>query len=116
MTARSRLGPSTCLPAAMMCPALGVSRPARMLRMVDLPHPEWPITQANSPSATVNHRSSKTVSSPLPEGSGKRLASPSTLMKDRLIDILGGADPAPTSPPPLWGRDREGGMAEHRRE
>ena len=62
ITARSRLGPSTCLPAAMMCPSLGESRPARMLRMVDLPQPEWPMTQANSPSATLNHRSSNTVS------------------------------------------------------
>ncbi len=59
-----------------------------MLRMVDLPQPEWPITQANSPSATVNHRSSNTVSCPPPAASGNRLVNPSTLMNAWLIGTL----------------------------
>ena len=56
-----------------------------MLRMVDLPQPEWPITQANSPSSTPNHRSSNTVSWPPPPGSANRRVRPSTLMNAVLI-------------------------------
>ena len=56
--------------------------------MVDLPQPEWPITQANSPSSTLNHRSSNTVSSPCPDASGKRRVRPWTLMKGVVIGIL----------------------------
>ena len=59
-----------------------------MLRMVDLPQPEWPMTQANSPSATLNHRSSKTVSSPLPDVSANRRVRPCALMKAALIGAL----------------------------
>ena len=41
--------------------------------------------QANSPSATVNHRSSNTVSCAAAGGSGKRRVNPSTLMNAWLI-------------------------------
>ena len=48
--------------------------------MVDLPQPEWPMMQTNSPSATSNQTFSKTVSVPRPRGSGNRRARPSTLI------------------------------------
>ena len=46
-----------------------------------------PMTQANSPSATLNHRSSNTVSWPLPGVSGNRRVKPCALMNAVLVGI-----------------------------
>src|SRR5258706_4292860 len=48
-TPRSGPGPSTCLSASRIVPAVGLSRPATRLSSVLLPQPEWPIRLTNSP-------------------------------------------------------------------
>ncbi len=57
MTARSSAGPVIGWPAISTAPPSGASSPARMLRMVVLPQPEWPISETNSPRSTPNHTS-----------------------------------------------------------
>src|SRR5215211_6538923 len=47
------LGPLTGSPSRATAPRLGRSKPARICRRVDLPHPEGPMIATNSPSATV---------------------------------------------------------------
>ena len=46
---RSGPGPLTSLPSRMTTPRLGSSRPAMMFSTVDLPQPEWPMMEMNSP-------------------------------------------------------------------
>ena len=45
-------------------PRVGVSSPASTLRMVDLPQPEWPMMQTNSPLSMPMLTSSNTTVSP----------------------------------------------------
>src|SRR5690606_11925597 len=52
-TARSGPGPSISRPLHTRPPALASSRPAIRLRTVDLPQPEWPISETNSPRAML---------------------------------------------------------------
>ncbi len=80
-TPRSRLGPATSRPSMITSPPLAASRPARMLRMVVLPQPEWPITQTNSPRSSAKETLSKTGAAP----GAKRLARPRTCRKAALI-------------------------------
>ena len=50
-----RSGPvsSSFFPSSMISPPSGFSNPARILRKVDLPHPDGPTIHTNSPSFTV---------------------------------------------------------------
>ena len=52
-----------------------------MLRIVDLPHPEWPMTQATSPSLDAEPQVLEHGQLAAPNGSGNRRVRPSTLMK-----------------------------------
>jgi hypothetical protein len=70
MTPRSRLGPDTSRWSMKTLPLLALSRPARMLRMVDLPQPEWPVTQTNSPLWMRKLTWSNTVTFSPPVGLG----------------------------------------------
>ena len=45
--------PLTGWPPTDTVPALGRSRPATRVRVVDLPHPDGPTTAQNSPGSTV---------------------------------------------------------------
>ena len=49
MTPRSAPGAVTALPSASIDPDVGVSSPATRFITVDLPHPEGPTMQTNSP-------------------------------------------------------------------
>src|SRR6202008_2626627 len=83
ITARSRLGPSIAWLSTITAPSDGRASPARRLRTVGLPQPEWPMMQANSPRAIDSQRSRNTVVSP-PAAAGKRLLMPSIEMKRAL--------------------------------
>jgi hypothetical protein len=48
-TARSGPGAFTSLPSTMTPPEVALSRPATMFSTVDLPQPEWPISEMYSP-------------------------------------------------------------------
>ena len=50
ITSRSGPGPFTALPSTVTAPASGCSRPATRLSSVDLPQPDGPSRQMNSPS------------------------------------------------------------------
>ena len=55
------------LPRNVTSPLVGCVKPANMLSMVDLPHPEAPSRQTNSPSSTDSERSlTATTSGPRP--------------------------------------------------
>src|SRR5262245_33851808 len=73
---RSRAGTSfTTRPSIARVPAVIVSSPAIMRRVVDLPQPDGPSSTMNSPSETVKLTSSTAgVAAP-----GKRLVTPSSL-------------------------------------
>src|SRR5665213_4427188 len=60
-TQRSGPGPSTGLPWTSTSPSVHFSKPAAMLRMVDLPHPLEPSTQISSPWRTSRVKSSITA-------------------------------------------------------
>src|SRR5438552_7428043 len=63
---RSLPGPVIRLPSTITSPVVGSSNPAMMRRMVDLPQPEAPIRQTNSPCRmlTSMRASASTSSSP----------------------------------------------------
>ena len=50
-TARSGPGPSTSLPSSTTPPPVAGSSPATTFSSVDLPQPEWPMTETYSPRA-----------------------------------------------------------------
>src|SRR5688572_25625606 len=58
-TPRSAPGPTTGLPSTRTVPALGVRKPATMLRSVDLPQPDGPRMHTNSRSATSRSMSTR---------------------------------------------------------
>ena len=60
-TPRSSDGPATSRPSMITTPSEARSRPARMLRIVVLPQPEWPTMQTNSPFSIVKFTRSKTA-------------------------------------------------------
>ncbi|CFP57268.1 Uncharacterised protein [Bordetella pertussis] len=60
----SRRGPSMACPRSSATPAEGLSRPAATLSRVDLPQPEGPSMDRNSPSATVVLNPSSAVVGP----------------------------------------------------
>jgi hypothetical protein len=47
---------------------VGKLKPETMFNNVDLPQPEWPITQINSPCSTLRLTPSRTVNGPYIEG------------------------------------------------
>jgi hypothetical protein len=47
---RSGTLPRTCLPSMVTVPAVGSIRPAMISRSVDLPQPDGPTTEKNSPA------------------------------------------------------------------
>jgi hypothetical protein len=51
-------------PLRVMDPDVGAENPATMLIKVDLPQPEWPIMQTNSPAATSRLMFSKATKGP----------------------------------------------------
>ena len=67
-TARSGSAPSTCLPSSTMAPLEMSLSPAVIVSTVDLPQPEWPMSETNSPFFRVSSKSSTTVSGPLGVG------------------------------------------------
>ena len=67
-------GPVIGLPSTKTSPVVGSSKPATMRNSVDLPQPEAPIRQTNSPSRDVTSmRASASISS---SPTGKRLVTP----------------------------------------
>src|SRR5262245_12142841 len=62
------LGPLTGWPSRATVPRSGRSKPAKICRRVDLPHPEGPMMLTNSPSATVKSMPSSTGSEPFRVG------------------------------------------------
>src|SRR5215831_2702093 len=50
---RSGPGASTVTPPSTISPALNLTRPLMALRIVDLPHPEWPMIETISPRLIV---------------------------------------------------------------
>src|SRR5437016_4451426 len=58
------LGPPTGLPSRATAPRSGRSKPAKIFRRVDLPHPEGPMMATNSPSAIVKSMPSRTDREP----------------------------------------------------
>ena len=69
-TPRSRPGPSTTAPLTVTSPASAVLRPAAMLSAVDLPQPECPTRQTNSPGSSVSVKSCMTTKRLVPSGVG----------------------------------------------
>src|SRR5262249_4624706 len=63
-TPRSVPGPSTSRPAITTPPVVGVLSPIRIDSTVDLPQPEWPSSQPNSPSATSSVKSRRITAGP----------------------------------------------------
>src|SRR5690606_38098995 len=63
-TARSGPGPSISRPLQISPPELVSSRPAIRLSTVDLPQPEWPISETNSPLAMLRLTSAKAWNRP----------------------------------------------------
>lgn len=61
-TPRSRPGPFTAWPSTYTVPPLAWSSPALRLSRVDLPQPDGPMMQTNSPSLTENETLSNTRS------------------------------------------------------
>ncbi len=67
-TARSGSAPSTFQPSRRIAPLeIGLS-PAAIVSTVDLPQPEWPMSEMNSPLFTLRSKSSTTVSGPFGVG------------------------------------------------
>src|SRR5262245_35255063 len=64
---RSLPGPSIFAPSTLTSPEVGVSKPAMILSRVDLPQPEAPIRQTNSPFSIsrLASRRASTFSSPI---------------------------------------------------
>src|SRR5215510_11932963 len=62
------LGPLTGLPSRATAPRSGWSKPAKIFRRVDLPHPEGPMMATNSPSVTVKSMPSSTAREPFRVG------------------------------------------------
>src|SRR5262245_20784794 len=64
---RSLPGPVIFAPSTLTSPAVGLSRPAMILSSVDLPQPEAPIRQTNSPFSICRlaSRRAVTFSSPM---------------------------------------------------
>ena len=54
---RSAPGPWTGSPLTSTSPVVGVKKPAIILRMVVLPHPDGPTSMTNSPGSTVRSMS-----------------------------------------------------------
>src|ERR687888_776114 len=61
-----RLGPRIGRPSIRTSPRSAGSNPASTLRSVDLPQPDGPTMETNSPSPTVNDMSSRADTSPSP--------------------------------------------------
>lgn len=71
---RAGSGPRTGAPSTVTSPFVGSTNPARMCRSVDLPHPEGPTIETNSPrrasrsspsiAVTLARRVSKTLRTP----------------------------------------------------
>src|ERR671930_283907 len=61
-----RLGPWIGRPSIRASPRSACSNPASTLRSVDLPQPDGPMMETNSPSLTVNDMSSRADTSPSP--------------------------------------------------
>src|SRR5215813_4296996 len=71
---RSGAGPAIGLPHISASPWLGSSKPATMRSRVDLPQPDAPIRQTNSPCSTATStRASASIS---PSSTWKRLVTP----------------------------------------
>src|SRR3977135_3155139 len=71
---RAGAGPETGMPHISASPRVGCSNPARMRSNVDLPQPEAPIRQTNSPLGTLRW-ASRSASMP-PPGSSNCLDTP----------------------------------------
>src|SRR6185295_5893377 len=63
-TPMSLRGPAIGVPLSNACPPLACISPARIFSSVDLPHPDGPTIDMNSPSATVQSMSSSAVTPP----------------------------------------------------
>src|SRR6476620_1658205 len=74
-------------------PLVASSSPARMLRIVDFPHPECPMMQTNSPLSIVKLMSENTVSGASPRAPGNTFDSPSTFRKSFCTLFLIGDEP-----------------------
>src|SRR5947208_2401497 len=74
-------------------PLVASSRPARMLRIVDLPQPECPMMQTNSPLSIAKLTSENTVNGASPRAPAKTFDSPSTLRKSFCTLFLVGDEP-----------------------
>src|SRR5579863_1595649 len=74
---RSLPGPAMALRSIETSPVVGSSNPAMMRSRVDLPQPEAPIRQTNSPSGMARSTGASASSSPSP--TAKRLVTPRTV-------------------------------------
>ena len=72
--------PVTGCPPTDTVPSLARSRPATMVSVVDLPHPDGPTTAQNSPGSTVMVTSRRAVNAP-PPGVWNRLVTPDSSMR-----------------------------------
>src|SRR5271165_2857836 len=82
---RSLPGPVMRLPSTWTSPVVGSSKPAMMRSRVDLPQPEAPIRQTNSPCATVTSMRPSASTSPSP--TANRLLTPriATWVSSRMV-------------------------------
>src|ERR1700756_2328573 len=76
---RSLPGPVTGLPSIDTWPVVGSSQPATMRRSVDLPQPEAPIMQTNSPFEIARSTGASASISSSP--TAKRLVTPRTVKR-----------------------------------
>src|SRR3954447_1972021 len=67
-TPRSGPGPVSSFPARIIAPSVSGFRPATIDNTVDLPHPEWPIRQTNSPFLIERSKSFTITAGPFAPG------------------------------------------------
>ena len=100
-SARSGPGSTIGRPSIRTCPSSGSSSPASRLRIVDLPHPDGPIRQTNSPVADVEgdvlergdpslpSRSCRTCATPRTESLTGRSAGSGTIDRAARDEVIG---------------------------
>src|ERR1700730_13823287 len=80
--------PSTSWPPTRTVPAFGRSKPATIVRVVDLPHPVGPTTAENWPGSITRSTSRRAVKTD-PEGVTNRLVTPLSSILAARSDIAG---------------------------
>src|SRR3990170_925500 len=99
-------GTSMGCPSAQMVPEVGRSSPAIKLSTVDLPHPDGPTMQRNSPSFTARLMFSKATRVPPGDGKERETFSKMSLLSrsqgvSDTLDMIGASDLFSFFPPPI---------------